>query len=187
MNETEVALAAWAQSGHDAVAHQRSYVKAVATARYVIRRVVRIVDEAAREHGFDPLTHQALIQIFGAGDDPLAINQLAERLDIVPAFASRLVKDLEGRGLARRQRVDTDRRMIRVVATEKVGPILAEINELVEAHTRLFHRQLTDDQRQAALVVFAFFVGIKSESTIGETLRAGLTGGARSDRGAGSG
>ncbi len=174
LNETEVALAAWAQSGQGGITDQKAYVQAVATARYVIRKVVRIVDDVAREYGFDPLAHQALIQIFGAGDQPLAVNQLAERLDIVPAFASRLVRDLEGRGLVRRERVDEDRRMIRVMATPEAGPVLAEINELVQAHAELFHRQLTDDQRQAALVVFAFFVGVKSESTIGETLRAGL-------------
>ncbi len=174
MNETEIALAAWMQSGQDRVTDQKTYVQAVATARYVIRKVIRIVEDAARDHGFDPLAHQALIQIFGVMDEPLTVSQLAERLDVVPAFASRLIRDLEVRGLVERQRTDQDKRMTRVVATAKVGPVLAEINDQVEAHTALFHRQLTDDQRQAALVVLAFFVGIKAGSPMGESLRASL-------------
>jgi DNA-binding MarR family transcriptional regulator len=175
LNETEIALAAWVQSGQNKITDQKTYMHAVATARYVIRKIVRIVDDAARDHGFDPLAHQALIQIYGATGEPLAVNQLAERLDVVPAFASRLVRDLEGRGLVERRRTDQDRRMTRVVATEAAGPVLAEINEQVQAHAALFHRQLGDDQRQAALVVLAFFVGIKIESPVGATLRAGLT------------
>ncbi|MEV4141868.1 MarR family transcriptional regulator [Dactylosporangium sp. NPDC049742] len=174
MNETEIALAAWVQNGQDKVTDQKTYVQAVATARYVIRKVIRIVDDAARDHGFDPLAHQALIQIFGVMDEPLTVSQLAERLDVVPAFASRLVRDLERRGLVERQRTDQDKRMTRVVATAEVGPVLAEINEQVQAHAALFHRQLTDDQRQAALVVLAFFVGIKAGSPVGESLRASL-------------
>ncbi|MEV0133165.1 MarR family winged helix-turn-helix transcriptional regulator [Dactylosporangium sp. NPDC050688] len=78
------------------------------------------------------------------------------------------------RGLVERQRTDQDKRMTRVVATAKVGPVLAEINDQVEAHTALFHRQLTEDQRQAVLVVLAFFVGIKAGSPMGESLRASL-------------
>lgn len=179
MNETEIALAAWVQSGgHKGSGHkgsgQKTYIQAVATARYVIRKVIRIVDDAAREHGFDPLAHQALVQIFGVMGEPLTVSQLAERLDVVPAFASRLVRDLERRGLVERQRTDQDRRMTRVVATEAAAPVLAEINDQVQAYAALFHRQLTDDQRQAALVVLAFFVGIKSESPMGESLRASL-------------
>ncbi|MEV0136719.1 MarR family transcriptional regulator [Dactylosporangium sp. NPDC050688] len=174
MNETEIALAAWVQNGQEKVTDQKTYVQAVAIARYVIRKVIRIVDDAARDHGFDPLAHQALIQIFGVMDEPLTVSQLAERLDVVPAFASRLVRDLERRGLVERQRTDQDKRMTRVVATAEVAPVLAEINEQVQAHVALFHRQLSDDQRQAALVVLAFFVGIKSGSPVGESLRAGL-------------
>ena len=174
MNETEIALAAWVQNGQEKVTDQKTYVQAVAIARYVIRKVIRIVDDAARDHGFDPLAHQALIQIFGVMDEPLTVSQLAERLDVVPAFASRLVRDLERRGLVERQRTDQDKRMTRVVATAEVGPVLAEVNDQVQAHVALFHRQLSDDQRQAALVVLAFFVGIKSGSPVGESLRAGL-------------
>ena len=173
MNETDVALAAWDQAEYG-IEDQRSYVQAVATARYVIRKIIRIVDDTAREHGFDPLAHQALLQIFGAPDEPLTVSQLAERLDVVPAFASRLIRDLEALDLVTRQRTDVDRRVIRVVATPAAAPVLAEINDRVQLHAAYFHAQLSDDQRKAALVVLAFFVGVHRQSELGEIIHAGI-------------
>ena len=38
------------------------YFHGIAKARYVIRKVIRIVDEQAKKAGLDPLEHQALIQ-----------------------------------------------------------------------------------------------------------------------------
>jgi DNA-binding MarR family transcriptional regulator len=173
VNETETALAAWEQTDSAGAVNQKDYVRAVAAARYMIRKVIRIVDDAARDHGFDPLVHQALVQIFGAANEPLTVSNLAERLDVVPAFASRLIRELEGRGLVERRRTDQDKRVIRVVATDAAGPILSSVNEQIGVHVDFFHRQLNDDQRQAAaIVIFAFFMGIKSESPVGEALRA---------------
>lgn len=172
INHTAIALEAWTSKDR-AGSDQKTYVQAVAAARYIIRRIVRIVDEAARDAGFDPLVHQALIQIFG-NPEPLTIGQLADRLDVVPAFTSRIIRDLESRGLVERRRIDQDRRVTRVVATRAAAPVLAEINERVELEAQLFHRQLSDDEREAALVVFAFFVGISPDSTVGKLLLSGL-------------
>ncbi len=71
-----------------------AYVRGVADARFVIRRVFRIVDERGKNHGLDPLEHQALIQIYGARDGDVRVGTVAERLDISPAFASKIVKAL---------------------------------------------------------------------------------------------
>ncbi|MGZ0246582.1 MAG: MarR family transcriptional regulator, partial [Alphaproteobacteria bacterium] len=75
------------------------YFVEVAEARYVLRRVFRITEEQARDAGLDPLAHQALIQIYGSAARRLRVNELAERLDIAPAFASSLLKSLAGDGL----------------------------------------------------------------------------------------
>lgn len=175
MNEIEAAIAAWGDRYLPGSEEQKKYVQAVALSRYVIRKVVRIVDESARGHGFDPLVHQALLQIFGAVNEPLTVSQLAERLDVVPAFTSRLIKDLEQRGLVERRRNDLDRRVTRVVATAKAGPVLAQIDERVNMHVQLFQNELSDEQRTAALVVFAFFVGLNHDSRAVTALRAELS------------
>ena len=83
-------------AGRDPAA-RHDYFAEVAEARYVLRRVFRISEEQARAAGLDPLAHQALIQIYGSPERRLRVNQLAERLDITPAFASSLLKSLVAR------------------------------------------------------------------------------------------
>ena len=93
------------------------YFHGVADARFVIRRVFRIVDERAKLRGLEPLEHQALIQIYGARVDDLRVGALAERLDISSAFASKLVKALVSRGLIALTGSEADQRVTHVSAT----------------------------------------------------------------------
>ena len=58
------------------------YFYGVSRARYVLRKVFRLIDEEARRHGLEPLQHQTLIQIVGAESEPLRVNEIAERMDI---------------------------------------------------------------------------------------------------------
>src|SRR5215831_10315099 len=87
---------------------RRPYFRGVAQARYVLRKVFRLVEEEAKRAGVDPLAHQALIQIYGSADGALKVKDVAERLDITPAFASSLVKTLAGRGLIATKRDKQD-------------------------------------------------------------------------------
>ena len=70
------------------------YFFGVAQARYLLRKVFRLVEEQARCAGIDPLEHQALIQIYGSETGALKVREVAERLDITPAFASSLIQTL---------------------------------------------------------------------------------------------
>src|SRR5947207_1818166 len=67
------------------------YFSCVAETRYVLRKVLRIVEDEAKVAGLDPLEHQALLQIYGHGKGALQVKQVAARLDVTPAFASVLV------------------------------------------------------------------------------------------------
>lgn len=142
--------------------------EAIAEARYVTRRIARIVDEQAKREGLEPLAHQALLQVYGARDGAIQVNDLAERLDIVPAFASRLVRELEEKGLVERERSDRDRRVTLVRATGRAGDILASVDEQVHLHVGFFQRQLSDSERLAALRIFAFYVGVDLDNTFPE-------------------
>lgn len=136
----------------------KGYFHGVAEARYVIRKVFRIVDEQAKSAGLEALEHQALIQIFGA-PEPLRVIDLAARLDIAPAFASRLAKRLADRDLVTRTHSSRDRRITFVELTQEGIDTLAEIVVEVERHVAYFHEQLSDAQRAAALGIFAFYLG----------------------------
>jgi DNA-binding MarR family transcriptional regulator len=137
----------------------QQYFEGIAEARYVVRRVFRIVDEQARKLGLEPLEHQALIQIFGAGEPWLRVNHVAERLDIAPAFASRLIKSLEDRGLVKRTASEEDKRITLVEPTDAGREHLAQIDREVQVHVDYFQRQLRGSARVAALGIFAFYLG----------------------------
>lgn len=136
----------------------QAYFHGVAEARYVIRKVFRIVDEQAKPAGLEPLEHQALIQVFGS-PNPMRVIDLADRLDIPPAFASRLAKGLEEKELVTRSRSKTDRRSTYVAATDEARDVLAAIDEQAGLHVNYFQSQLRESERAAALGVFAFYVG----------------------------
>ena len=139
------------------------YFHGVAEARYVVRKVFRIVDEQAKAADLEPLEHQALIQILGA-PKPFRVIDLADRLDIAPAFASRLAKRLEDRGLVERSAALVDRRSKYLTPTPRAREVLAQIDENVHLHVDYFQRQLTHDERVAALGIFAFYIGAQPET-----------------------
>jgi DNA-binding MarR family transcriptional regulator len=151
-------------TGHSAGKHTadsrkfKQYFHGISEARHVIRKIFRIVDDQAKKVGIEPLEHQTLIQVFGSVDPPRVID-LADRLDISPAFASRLIRSLEDKGLVTRSRSDLDRRTTHVEVTPDGRSLLASIDESVELHVGYFQRQLSDAERAATLGVIAFYLG----------------------------
>lgn len=141
------------------LADGQGYFEAIAHARYVMRRVMRIVDEQAKRESLEPLEHQTLIQIYGAEKGPIQINELAERLDIVAAYASRLVRELESKGLVTRNRSKEDRRVTLVDATPAGAELLKRVDERVHLRVDVFKDGLSDRARAAAFSVFGFYVG----------------------------
>lgn len=173
MTETMRAYTDWADIREDERLNDfHSYVHNIAEARYVIRRVLRIVDEQARTHGLDPLLHQALLQVYGtAAGEHLTVSGLAARLDVASAFASRLVRQLEAMGLVRRDPATRDRRVTTVTATDSGVSRLQEIDNSVHHHVAYFQHQLDDGQRLSALSIFAFYVGLDPKSQIATAIR----------------
>ncbi|WP_049569403.1 MarR family winged helix-turn-helix transcriptional regulator [Streptomyces sp. SBT349] len=149
----------------------QSYVGNIAEARYVIRRILRIADEQARQHGLEPLLHQALLQTYGAGDAGIAVNALARRLDVAGAFASRLVRQLDERGLVRRDQLASDKRVTQVTATEAGIERLRQIDDAIHHHVAYFQQQFNDQQRLAALSIFSFYVGLDPTSAVARAIR----------------
>jgi len=136
-----------------------SYFKGVAQARYVMRKIMRIVDDQAKARGLDPLHHQALIQVLGSRSGSTQVNELAERLDIVPAFASRIIKDLEARDLVVRRGSQHDKRVTLVEVTNAGSALLHQIDQDVQLHVDYFQKQLSKEERESALGIFAFYAG----------------------------
>jgi DNA-binding MarR family transcriptional regulator len=136
------------------------YFRAVAEARYVLRKVFRLVEEEAGRAGIDPLAHQALIQIYGSEKGMLRVKEVAERLDITAAFSSSLVKMLTDKRYVTRERDKTDHRVIWVKVTKTGRDLLHRIDEAVQRHVDYFTRGLTPQQTEAAISVLMFYAGV---------------------------
>ncbi len=135
------------------------YVTQVAEARYVMRKVLRILDECARQYGLEALEHQALLQIAGTPARSMPIHKLAARLDIVPAFGSRLVKQLEAKGLIFRSNLKADKRVTLTTATNQGVQLLEQISDKIHYEIAHFQRTLTAQERASAMAIFAFYLG----------------------------
>jgi DNA-binding MarR family transcriptional regulator len=137
----------------------RPYFCAVAQARYVLRKVFRLVEEEAKRAGIDPLAHQALIQIYGSATGRLRVKGVAERLDITPAFASNLVKMLVAKGYVTQERDHDDARVVWVRLTRMARGLLHRIDEQVQIHVDYFSRNLPVEETEAALSILMFYAG----------------------------
>jgi DNA-binding MarR family transcriptional regulator len=140
-------------------ADRHAYFYGVAEARYVLRKVFRLVEEEAKRAGIDPLAHQALIQIYGSEAGALRVKEVAERLDITPAFASSVVKALLAKGLVATARDKEDSRVTWVKVTKHGRTALHRIDEQVQMHVDYFTRGLTHRQTESALSVLIFYAG----------------------------
>jgi DNA-binding MarR family transcriptional regulator len=143
-----------------ATADRHPYFHGVAQARYLLRKVFRLVEEEAKRAGIDPLVHQALIQIYGSEGGTLRVKEVAERLDITPAFASSLVKSLQAKGFVVRSRDKTDNRVSWIKITKEARALLHQIDEQVQIHVDYFTRNLTAQQTEAALSILLFYAGV---------------------------
>lgn len=181
MNHAMRAYTQWADISDAKRTHDfQAYVKNIADARYVVRRVLRIVDEQAKKHGLEPLLHQALLQVYGANHGRgIMVSNLAARLDVAPAFASRMVRRLEEMGFVVREPLADDRRATNVVATKAGADKLAAIDDDVHHHVAFLQHQLRDDERMDALSIFAFYVGIDPDSPLAAAIRSASENSAR--------
>lgn len=167
------AFVRWADMNDSARSENfQDYVRNIAQARFVTRKVLRIINESAKEHGLDPLQHQALLQIYGCAHQ-IAVHEIGDKLDIAAPFASRLVKGLEQRGLVRRSASTRDRRVIEVTATDTGSSLLRAIDGDVHHRVAYFQHQIADDQRLSALAIFAFYVGLEADSPVAKAIRSG--------------
>ncbi|MGD9945371.1 MAG: MarR family winged helix-turn-helix transcriptional regulator [Burkholderiaceae bacterium] len=141
-------------------ANKHAYFRGVANARYVLRKVFRIVEEQAKTEGLDPLAHQALLQIYGSPGQELRVKELAERLDIAPAFASSLTRTLTEKGLVERFAVDGDQRATMLRVTEAAMAVLTRIDAAVKLHVDYFNHQLSEEDREMTIYIMMFYVGV---------------------------
>jgi DNA-binding MarR family transcriptional regulator len=157
-----------ADGGRDAAARRvdrRAFVRefpsgdpsATECAQNLILASSRFTDadtRALRRHGLSIAARVMLATIEGAGE-PLPANVLAERLLVTGASITSLVDTLERRGLVRRVRPDSDRRIVLIELTDAARPVidayLAEVTALHAAEFAIF----TAEEREQLTTLLA--------------------------------
>jgi DNA-binding MarR family transcriptional regulator len=139
--------------------NKHAYFVAVAHVRYILRKVMRMIEDKASELGLASLEHQALLQVYGSAAQQLRVNELAERLDIAPAFASNLIRDLIKRKYLKRASDSSDLRVTVLQITSAGRELCHRIDSEVRPHVDYFTSQLTSDERETALSTLMFYVG----------------------------
>jgi DNA-binding MarR family transcriptional regulator len=135
------------------------YFVAVARVRYIMRKVFRMIDDDAKKLGLDPLAHQALLQVYGSPRRGIRVSALAERLDIVPPFASNMVKQLVEAKLLRRKSDASDMRVSIVMITDAGRALCREIDSRARLRVDALIGQLEAEERKVALSMLMFYVG----------------------------
>lgn len=147
--------AAKARDGAD----KHAYFVAVAHVRFVLRKVFRMIEEKAKDLGLDPLAHQAILQIYGSPQQKLRVSDLAERLDIVPAFASNLIKGLVKQKLVKRISDPRDLRVTLLHITPAGRALCHRIDAEIRPLVNDFTHSLSDDEREIAVSTLMFYIG----------------------------
>jgi DNA-binding MarR family transcriptional regulator len=121
---------------------------------YASSRFTEADTRALRRHGLSIAARIMLATIEGAGE-PLPANVLAERLLVTGASITSLVDTLERRGLVRRVRPDSDRRIVQIELTDAAQPVidsyLAEVTALHAAEFAIF----TAEEREQLTTLLA--------------------------------
>ncbi|SDD60743.1 MarR family winged helix-turn-helix transcriptional regulator [Paraburkholderia lycopersici] len=141
-------------------AEKHLYFSGVANARYVLRKVFRIIEEHAKEHGLDAIHHQSLIQIYGSQDGRLRVKELAARMDISQAFASSVSSTLIAKGYAERIPCEDDLRSNFIGITSNGVKLLCTIDDAVRVHVEYFTKQLSDSEREMVIYMMMFYIGL---------------------------
>jgi DNA-binding MarR family transcriptional regulator len=111
--------------------------QALAAFRRALRGFTAFSEQAAREAGFTPQQHQAILAIKGqAGGGPCAVGDLAEALGLRHHSAVELANRLVEAGLVDRIAASDDRRKVMLQLTPKAETILGQLSVLHLAELR---------------------------------------------------
>jgi MarR family transcriptional regulator, organic hydroperoxide resistance regulator len=119
----------------DGRAAQQAVVAILRAADAVRRRMAEALDP----HGITGQQYNVLRILRGAHPEPLPTLEIGERLMERNPGITRLLERLEQKGLVRRERGDTDRRLVRCHVTSAGLALLADLDEpIARANEQVF-------------------------------------------------
>lgn len=145
----------------DRAAFAREFPSGDATATECAQNLIRVTDlfvaadtRGLRRHGLSLGARILLATLEGAGE-PLSQSAIAERLLVTGASVSSLVDTLERKGLARRIRSTSDRRVALIELTDAAYPVIdAYLAEVTTLHAHEFG-VLDEEERETFVRLLA--------------------------------
>lgn len=125
--------------------------EALAQFRKTLRQFLRFTERTAREAGVTPQQHQVLLAAMGQPDREWAtVGEIQEALQTEHHTAVGLIDRCHAAGLLARESDGRDRRVVRVVPTEKGKRMLAEVTGKNLVELRALERLVRDLERLQA-------------------------------------
>jgi DNA-binding MarR family transcriptional regulator len=123
------------------------YLSVIRTAAVLERQFAQML----KPYGLTPTQYNVLRILRGAGDEGLCRNEVGARLLREVPDVTRLLDRMKQMRLIRRQRADTDRRLVRTHVTQKGLDLLAELDARIRKAHRDHLAHVSQD-RQRALI-----------------------------------
>jgi DNA-binding MarR family transcriptional regulator len=118
--------------------------RSLARFRHALRVFLRFSEDAARAQGLTPAQHQLVLAIRGwATDDPPAVSDVAEVLQLKPHSALELARRAEDAGLVTLSSDPEDGRRQLLQLTPRGAEQLAELSTLHRQELRRFREEMT--------------------------------------------
>lgn len=105
----------------------REKIRALASFRSGLRRFLAFSEEATRGAGVSAQQYQAMLVIKASPDTALTVGALADEMLLKANAAVQLVDRMAASGLVARERLDTDRRAVRVSLTAEGDALLMKL------------------------------------------------------------
>lgn len=153
----------------DRTAFRREFPSGDATATECAQNLMRTAElfqdadsRGLRRHGLS-IPAQILLATLEGAEEPLSHSAIAERLFVTGASITSLVDTLERKGLVRRVRDDSDRRVVLVELTDEAYPMIdTYLAEVTTLHAHEF--AVLDEQERETFVMLLAKVATSIES-----------------------
>ncbi len=127
---------------------EQKQIQALAGFRNALRRFLAFSDEVTRAEGVTAPQYQALLAIKAQPHGTVTIGDLSAELLLKANSTVQLIDRLARMGLVRRQRRDSDRRLVQVTLTDSGNALLLRLAALHLGQLSIRKKQLADILRQ---------------------------------------
>ncbi|MBR6136287.1 MAG: MarR family transcriptional regulator [Clostridia bacterium] len=132
-----------------------------------IRASSNMIKRSGKPHGILPQGYGRILAYI-SDNDGLTQSELADLLDIRPQSLTRALSDLEKRGMVRRERSETDRRIVSLYITDKGTEAHEQIEEIRSKRAESLFSCYTEEEKETLISLLKKFSEASAQEKGGE-------------------